>query len=228
MTNRREAILAAGSAAAFLFALPDAALADIEGIVSVPQSSEPPQAKSSLDDGGNSVTLFKTKSGLQYIDILEGTGPTPRYGNFVTISYKEYVKLPDIKGKQSKFDEVDSESGFLMKHGNGRSVPGLDEGLHTMRIGGRRRIIIPPKLGYVASGLGPIPEGPYGRWKLNRLLDRMVEVKGGNIVFDVELRSIMEDEADQGYYDDKSLTPEEFSNLRDSIQASQKDARNNE
>ena len=91
-----------------------------------------------------------------------------------------------------EFDEFDSDKGFLVKHGNGRNVPGLDEGLHTMKVGGKRRIIVPPKLGYVSSGLGPIPVGPYGRWKLNRLLDRMVEAKGGNVVFDVEMKSILD------------------------------------
>ena len=108
-----------------------------------------------------------------------------------------------------------------MKHGNGRNVPGLDEGLHTMKVGGKRRIIIPPKLGYVTSGIGPIPVGPVGRWKLNHLIDKMVEVKGGNLIFDVEMRNIMVDEADQGYYDDDSLSPEDFDRLRQNIQSAQ-------
>ena len=122
-------------------------------------------------------------------------------------------------------DEFDSESQYLIKHGNGRTVPGLDEGLHTMKIGGKRRIIVPPKLGYVTSGIGPIPSGPYGRWKLNRLIDKMVELRGGNVICDVEMRGIMEDEADQGYYDDESLSPEDFNTLRQNIEASQQAAR---
>ena len=157
--------------------------------------------------------------------MVEGSGSTPKYGNFVTIAYKAYVKLPDAKGKSYDLDEFDSESQYLIKHGNGRTVPGLDEGLHTMKIGGKRRIIVPPKLGYVTSGIGPIPSGPYGRWKLNRLIDKMVELRGGNVIFDVEMRGIMEDEADQGYYDDESLSPEDFNTLRQNIEASQQAAR---
>ncbi|KAL3772099.1 hypothetical protein ACHAW5_004937 [Stephanodiscus triporus] len=229
--SRRGAIaraagqLAAGIAAASAaFSNPTVSCADIEGVVTIPQSTAPPTSTASNVDG-KSVTVFKTKSGLQYIDIAEGAGATPKYGNFVSIAYKAYVKLPDAKGRSFKLDEFDHDEGYLVKHGNGRTVPGLDEGLHTMRVGGKRRIIVPPKLGYVTSGLGPIPVGPYGRWKLNRLIDRMVELRGGNVIFDVVMNSVMEDEADQGYYTDESLSPEDFGTLRQNIEASQQAAR---
>jgi len=220
---RTAAGIAAASAAA-TFSSPTASRADIEGVANIPRSTAPPTATSSNVDG-KSVTVFKTKSGMQYIDIAEGAGPTPKYGNFVSIAYKAYIKLPDARGKSYKLDEFDSDRGYLVKHGNGRTVPGLDEGLHTMRVGGKRRVIVPPKLGYVTSGLGPIPVGPYGRWKLNRLIDRMVELKGGNVIFDIEMNSIMEDEADQGYYTDESLSPEDFGTLRQNIEGSQQTAR---
>lgn len=193
---------------------------DIEGVVNVPQSTSPPTFTSQME-GGKSVTVFKTKSGLQYIDLAEGYGPQPKYGNFVSIAYKAFVKLPDAQGQKYDLDEFDSEKQYLVKHGNGRNVPGLDEGLHTMKVGGKRRIIIPPKLGYVTFGLGPIPSGPYGRWKLNHLIDRMVELKGGNLIFDIEMKSILEDEADQGYYEDESLSPDDFNTLRQNIESSQ-------
>ncbi|KAL7552574.1 hypothetical protein ACHAWF_015811 [Thalassiosira exigua] len=211
---------AAAIAAVALVSSPTISNADIEGVVTIPQSTAPPESSSS-DVDGKSVTVFKTKSGLQYIDVAQGEGSSPQYGNFVTIAYKAYIKLPDVQGKVSKLDEFDSDRAYLIKHGNGRTVPGLDEGLHTMKVGGKRRIIVPPKLGYVASGLGPIPVGPYGRWKLNRLIDRMVEVRGGNVIFDVEMDGILEDEADQGYYSDESLSPEDFNTLRQNIESSQ-------
>ncbi|KAL7443812.1 hypothetical protein ACHAXM_009173 [Skeletonema potamos] len=224
LISRREVFgrsAAAAITSSALFTNPSVSNADIEGVATVPFTTAPPEASSTA--GG--VTVFKTKSGLQFIDLAEGSGPTPRYGNFVTISYKAYIKLPDIKGTPSKLEEFDSDTGYLVKHGNGRNVPGLDEGLHTMKVGGKRRIIIPPKLGYVTSGIGPIPVGPVGRWKLNHLIDKMVEVKGGNLIFDVEMRSIIEDEADQGYYDDDSLSPEDFDRLRQNIQGQQQAAR---
>mmetsp|Transcript_10808 Transcript_10808/g.23921 ORF Transcript_10808/g.23921 Transcript_10808/m.23921 type:complete len:298 (-) Transcript_10808:135-1028(-) len=227
--NRRDAIgqacrAAAAVAASAVITHPTVSNADIEGVVALPRSTAPPEASSSKDEG-KSVTVFKTKSGLQYIDIVEGTGRSPRYGNLVGISYKAYIKLPDVKGKSMKLDEFDSDRGYLVKHGNGRTIPGVDEALHTMKIGGKRRIVVPPKLGYVSSGLGPIPEGPYGRWKLNHLIDKMVELKGGNVIFDVTMNSIMEDEADQGYYDDQSLTPDEFNTLRINIETGQNAAK---
>lgn len=229
--NRRDAIgqayrtsAAIAASSALLFANPTISNADIEGVATIPQSTAPPEAKSSKEDG-KSVTVFKTKSGLQYIEIIEGTGSTPAYGNLVAISYKAYIKLPNIKGKQSKLDEFDNDKAYLVKHGNGRTVPGLDEALHTMKVGGKRRVIVPPKLGYISGGLGPIPVGPYGRYKLNTLLDKMVEVKGGNFIFDVEMKSIIEDEADQGYYGDESISPDDFNTLRQNLEGEQQIAR---
>jgi hypothetical protein len=227
LATRREALghacrsAAAIASSALFFTNPTVSNADIEGVATIPLTTSAPEVSST----GGGVTVYKTNSGLQFIDLVEGSGKTPRYGNFVTIAYKAYIKLPDIQGKESKLDEFDSDNAYLVKHGNGRNVPGLDEGLHTMKAGGKRRIIIPPKLGYVTSGIGPIPVGPIGRWKLNHLLDRMVEVKGGTVIFDVEMKSIMEDEADQGYYDDESLSPEDFARLRENIQGSQQAAR---
>eukprot|EP00546_Thalassionema_frauenfeldii_P013553 CAMPEP_0178915532 /NCGR_PEP_ID=MMETSP0786-20121207/12076_1 /TAXON_ID=186022 /ORGANISM="Thalassionema frauenfeldii, Strain CCMP 1798" /LENGTH=102 /DNA_ID=CAMNT_0020588647 /DNA_START=357 /DNA_END=665 /DNA_ORIENTATION=- len=86
-----------------------------------------------------------------------------------------------------------------------------------MKVGGKRRIIIPPKLGFVDIGLGPIPEGPFARNKLNKLLDKMVEKRGGNLIYDVELRLVRDDEADLGYYDDDSLTEEQQKRLLENV-----------
>lgn len=234
-SNRREFIRSSIGASVFasiLFNRPESSLADIEGVVTPSFLSDPEVNasvsinKDSSDNGAEEgIKLFTTKSGLKYIELKEGTGPSPKYGNFVSISYKAYVKLPEGKVSNSKLQEFDSDSSYLVKHGNGRMIPGLDEGLHTMKVGGKRRIIIPPKLGYVGPGvLGPIPDSPIGRYKLNKLLDEMVEVKGGNVVFDVELRSVVEDEADQGYYGDGSLTPEQFNTLRINLQQKAKSA----
>jgi hypothetical protein len=52
----------------------------------------------------------------------------------------------------------------------------------------------------------------------------MVAVRGGNVIFDVQLQSAMDDEADQGYYEDASLTPEQFDALRMNLQKKASDA----
>ena len=97
LSSRREVFgrsAAAAIAASALITDPSISNADIEGVATVPFTTAAPEATSNT--GG--VTVYKTKSGLQFIDLVEGTGPLPRYGNFVTISYKAYIKLPDIKG----------------------------------------------------------------------------------------------------------------------------------
>lgn len=182
------------------------------GLIAVTTAAPPPAL------AGKDVTVFKLKSGLQFIDLTEGTGNSPQYGELVSIKYTAYLKLPNKPDKQ-KFDT----DVFLLKHGNGRLIAGLDEGLHTMKVGGTRRIIIPPKLGFVETGLGPVPQSPFARLQLNRLLEEMITVRGGNLIYDVEMVRIIPDEADQGYYQDESLTEEQFNALRDNIQAQRKE-----
>lgn len=161
------------------------------------------------------VTPIKTESGLKYIDLEQGgtaagyNDATPKYGQLCVVSYTGYMKLPNGKEKQ-KFD---STSGFVIKHGNGKMIAGFDEGIHGMKRGGLRRIIIPPKLGFVASGLGPLPQYPWQRFKLNGLLDEMIAQRGGNLVYDVRLERFFDDEADQGYYEDLELSPAETEDL---------------
>lgn len=95
-----------------------------------------------------------------------------------------------------------------------------------MKLGEVRRIIIPPKLGYIGPGvLGPLPSSPLGRFKLNRLLEQMVEARAGNIVMDVELKNVLDDEADQGYYEDDSISPEDFNTLRSNLSEKARQAR---
>ena len=134
---------------------------------------------------GEGVTLYKLPSGLKYIELEPGreSAPTPRYGQVCVFSYKAYVKLPTDKEKQ----QFDSSSSFVTKHGNGRIIAGLDEGLHTMRPGGLRRVIIPPKLGFVQSGLGPLPVYPWDRYKLTNLIDKMVIIYGINFIKSIKL-----------------------------------------
>lgn len=75
-------------------------------------------------------------SGLKYIELREGTGPTPRYGQFLTIGYTGYVKVATKTSTANPnepppiFDKVDA---YLVKHGNRRLIPGLEEGIHTVR-----------------------------------------------------------------------------------------------
>lgn len=159
------------------------------------------------------VTLYKTPTGLKYVELEEGTGISPRYGQLCVFSYTAYLKVPSAKDKEG----FDSAQNYVTKHGNGKMIAGLDEGLHTMKVGGLRRLVIPPKLGFAFSGLGPLPQYPWNRAKLNKLLERMVDERGGNLIYDVRLVRVLDDEADQGYYEDAELTPEQLEELQNRL-----------
>lgn len=85
-----------------------------------------------------------------------------------------------------------------------------------MRPGERRRLYVTPKLGYAAGG-GPVPENFWERDRLNKMTDEMVQTRYGRYIFDVELIGYREDEADLGYYKDKTIEPEDFEKLKESM-----------
>lgn len=100
--------------------------------------------------GGKKVTT--TESGLQYIDVEEGTGESPKHGQMVKVHYTGTL----VDGK--KFDSsVDRNEPFEFPIGMGRVIKGWDEGVLTMKIGGKRKLVIPAELGYGSRGIGPIP-----------------------------------------------------------------------
>ena len=91
-----------------------------------------------------------TPSGLKYIDRKEGSGPMPKAGQKVTVHYTGWLK------DGTKFDSsVDRGQPFSFILGQGKVIQGWDEGVATMRVGGQRRLIIPPNLAYGARGAPP-------------------------------------------------------------------------
>jgi len=98
----------------------------------------------------NSETIT-TPSGLKYQEITIGTGAVPKQGNKVTVHY--IGTLQD----GSKFDSSrDRGNPFDFNLGVGQVIKGWDEGLSTMRVGGRRILTIPPELGYGTRGAGGV------------------------------------------------------------------------
>jgi peptidylprolyl isomerase len=92
-----------------------------------------------------------TPSGLKYVDLVEGTGASPELGQSVTVHYTGTLE----DGK--KFDSsVDRGQPFVFQIGMGRVIKGWDEGVMTMKIGGKRKLIIPAALGYGARGAGGV------------------------------------------------------------------------
>jgi FKBP-type peptidyl-prolyl cis-trans isomerase len=95
-------------------------------------------------------TEVATPSGLKYVDEVVGTGQSPRPGQNVTVHYTGTLE------NGTKFDSsVDQGQPFTFPIGKGRVIKGWDEGVMTMKVGGKRRLIIPSSLGYGPAGNQP-------------------------------------------------------------------------
>jgi FKBP-type peptidyl-prolyl cis-trans isomerase len=96
-----------------------------------------------------------TASGLKYVDLVEGTGNSPAPGATAVVHYTGWL----TNGK--KFDSShDHGQPFSFPVGKGRVIKGWDEGVASMKPGGKRKLTIPPELGYGSRGAGGvIPAG---------------------------------------------------------------------
>ena len=94
-----------------------------------------------------------TASGLQIIDSKVGTGASPKTGQTCVMHYTGWLYENGQKGK--KFDSsVDRNEPFEFPIGQRQVIAGWDEGVASMKVGGKRTLIIPPALGYGARGAG--------------------------------------------------------------------------
>lgn len=99
-----------------------------------------------------SENYVTTPSGLKYLDMVEGNGEAPATGQTVTVHYTGTLE------DGTKFDSSrDRGTPFKFKLGAGQVIKGWDEGIASMKVGGRRQLVIPPELGYGSRGIGPIP-----------------------------------------------------------------------
>lgn len=108
-------------------------------------------AEANTQDMDNTENVITTDSGLQYVVLQEGDGATPQRGNTVVVHYTGTLE------DGSKFDSSrDRNQPFSFKIGVGQVIKGWDEGVGDMKVGERRKLIIPPELGYGASGAGGV------------------------------------------------------------------------
>ena len=113
--------------------------------------------------GGTEVT---TASGLKYIDLVEGTGATPQPGQLLSVDYTGTLE------NGTKFDSsYDKGKPMEFRFGVQPMIKGWDEGIGSMKVGGKRKLIVPARLGYGAQGKPGIPPN-------------------STLIFEVELRGI--------------------------------------
>lgn len=102
-------------------------------------------------DKAKAGKIVTTASGLKYMDVVVGKGASPVAGKRVTVHYTGTLD------NGTKFDSsVDRNEPFSFVIGVGQVIPGWDEGVMTMKVGGKRKLIIPAKLGYGTRGAGGV------------------------------------------------------------------------
>ncbi len=131
---------------------PDATLIfEVELLEIKPAPSPPPEAPTEVDEADYTTT----ESGLLYYDFEEGTGDSPTAGQTVAVDYTGWLE------DGTMFDSSISRGEPIeFPLGTGRVIPGWDEGIATMKVGGKRQLVIPSDLAYGEQGSGAaIPPG---------------------------------------------------------------------
>jgi FKBP-type peptidyl-prolyl cis-trans isomerase FkpA len=109
---------------------------------------------------------------LQKIDTLAGAGKEAVAGATAVVNYTGWLYEPGAQSQHgAQFDSSSGRSPFSFQLGAGQVIPGWDEGVKGMKVGGKRTLIVPASMGYGASGAGPIPPN-------------------ANLIFEVELLDV--------------------------------------
>jgi FK506-binding nuclear protein len=117
---------------------------------------------------GGAGQMQKLQGGLQFQDLKVGGGAEAKPGKKIQVYYEG-----KLKSNNKTFDSTKSGPGFKMTLGRGEVIKGWDLGLQGMKVGGKRRLIIPPALGYGPRGNPPVIPA------------------NSTLVFDVELKNVM-------------------------------------
>lgn len=127
---------------------PDATLLfDVELVSVQAAPPPPPDAPTAVDE----ASLTATASGLKYYDLEEGSGASPQQGQTAVVHYTGWLE------DGTMFDSsLLRGQPFEFSVGLGQVIPGWDEGVASMKVGGKRQLVIPPELGYGAGGAGDV------------------------------------------------------------------------
>ena len=116
-----------------------------------PPSADISHTPATTKIGGKTVKLKATPSGLKYYDIKVGTGPSPGQGQTASVQYTG--ALPDGTKFDSSYDHGTGPFEFAV--GAGNVIKGWDEGVATMKVGGKRRLVVPADLAYGPNRRSP-------------------------------------------------------------------------
>ncbi|HEX5453277.1 MAG TPA: FKBP-type peptidyl-prolyl cis-trans isomerase [Stellaceae bacterium] len=112
-----------------------------------------PQKAAAAAQSGASGHMTELANGLKYTDTKPGTGAEAKPGDKVTVNYTGWLYADGKKGK--KFDSsLDRNEPFDFTLGAHQVIPGWDQGVAGMKVGGERTLIIPPDLAYGRHGAG--------------------------------------------------------------------------
>lgn len=152
---------------------------------------------------------YITPSGVRFIDFEVGTGDKPKWGDLVKINYALHTISKDGSELRTADTTFKDPNRFLLvHHGNGEMILGMEEMLHSMRVGGRRRAIIPQEMGYSQTGLGPVPPYHGARKKFINAINN----GDGTVVVDLEIIETRPWDT-RGYYTDLTPTPSEVTRM---------------
>jgi peptidylprolyl isomerase len=158
----------------------------VAALMSLVVSTGTRAAGPSQAEGEKGKGLTKTGTGLQYRDVEEGKGEKPKDGEVCVVHYTGWLWVNDAKGK--KFDSSkDRGVPFAFPLGQHRVIAGWDEGVASMKVGGKRELIIPPELGYGKKGFADaIPPDSTLFFEVE-LLDKFTKTESGLQYRDVKV-----------------------------------------
>ncbi|GJR11392.1 peptidyl-prolyl cis-trans isomerase FKBP18, chloroplastic [Tanacetum coccineum] len=150
----------------------------------------------------NNLMMFETADGLKYYDLIEGKGPTAEKGSIVQVHFDcVYNKITAVSSRESKIlagnrtiaqpyefkvgatpgrerkrDFVDNPNGLFSAQAAPKPPPAMYSVVEGMKVGGKRRVIVPPEAGYGKRGQAEIP--PNTSFELNLELLKVTQPEG--------------------------------------------------